>query len=134
MAEGKLIYDSSITYPLFVKRIDVEYCELCPEYYLREDINKGYGGDYVWLRPIYTYKSSEAVNYFHVEIYNHQRYETIGDLARGAGGAYRYLVPSNSGCGDKIRDVWLSDLQNGRGFTKDINKGRGGRYLFLNWN
>jgi hypothetical protein len=118
---------------LFVKRIDVEYCEQCPEYCLREDINKGYKGDHVWLRPIYTYNPSEAVNCFHVEIHKNQRYESLGDLARGAGGAYRYLVPSNSGGSDKIRDVWLSDLQNGRGFTKDINEGRRGRFLFLNW-
>ncbi len=130
----ELIYNHNVRCPLFVKRIDVEYCEHCPEYCLREDINKGFGGDYVWLRPIYTYNSSEAANCFHVEIYDHQRYHSMGDLARGSGGAYRYLVQANSGnCSDKIRDVWLSDFQNGRGFTKDINEGRGGRYLYLNW-
>jgi len=130
----ELAYNYNITLPLYVKRIDVEYCEQCPDYCLREDINKGYGGDYVWLRPIYTYNSSEGANSFHVEIYDHKHYDKIEDLARGAGGAYRYLVPSHSGnCCDKIRDVWLSDFQNGRGFTKDINEGRGGRYLYLNW-
>ena len=69
------------------------------------------------------------------------------DLAAGAGGSYRYLVPvrqsdqnlfisqltlvrSGSALGDLSNVTWPGLPQ---GATSDINAGRGGTYLYLSW-
>jgi hypothetical protein len=65
------------------------------------------------------------------------------DLAKGAGGDYRYLRLERDG-GTKIREVRLlrrgdeADFAVVRalgfdGASDDINKGRGGDYLYIVW-
>lgn len=100
---------------------------------LPQDINKGYQGSYVYLKPIFTTNRNEAATKFKLKIgifsLPHR------DLAKGAGGAYRYLLPVNDiAVNKKITRIWLSENQEGDGYTSDINKNRGGRFLYLNWN
>ena len=72
----------------------------------------------------------------------------LDDLAKGAGGDYRYLIPKAEVHVDKkIRRLALYRKSNGEGpvksgdiagrgytdFSPDINAGRGGDYLHLIW-
>lgn len=99
---------------------------------LPQDINKGFQGEYVFLKPIYTANRSEAATKFKLKIVMFAL--PYRDLAKGTGGSYRYLLPVNDlDVNRKITRIWLSGDQEGDGYTGDINRGRGGRYLYLNW-
>ena len=103
------------------------------------DINKGKGGDFVYLEPVYTTNPKDAANEIHLEITGSSRSGKV-DLAKGAGGKYRYLYITNRGntC-SKITHVtlWegrLSAVPEGwDGKTIDLNKGRGGRDIAVVW-
>lgn len=64
------------------------------------------------------------------------------DLAKGAGGAFRYLLPfCNPQTADRICALGLlrsseavgTPPEGYTGMTSDINKDRGGSYLYLVW-
>ncbi|KAH6891474.1 hypothetical protein B0T10DRAFT_485368 [Thelonectria olida] len=109
---------------------------------LSADVNKGFGGKYVWLRIHRAPKPSMIVNQFWVDV----RENSIGgrddDLAKGAGGDYRYLQWSNDmDVEHYVTEValWRTTSAENRppmgweGKTEDINRGRGGDYLYLIW-
>jgi len=98
---------------------------------LPEDINKGFEGKYVYIKPIYTTTESQGVTSFSLIIDKNSK-SGYDDLAKGTGGDYRYLIPER-GSGRKIKNVFLSENVQGDGHTGDINKNRGGRYLYLCW-
>jgi hypothetical protein len=94
---------------------------------------------FVWLVPEYTQKVEDAVTGFDVFI---GAADARPDLAKGAGGAFRYLVPiKNPRVKTKITEVALMRRQSGDrglgpgfvGSTIDINDGRGGDWLYLIW-
>ncbi|KAG6849087.1 hypothetical protein C0991_012153, partial [Blastosporella zonata] len=112
-----------------------------------DDINYGYGGQYVWIVPKYTTQVSQALTSFDLVIQSNAdaRYN---DVSKGAGGDYRYLIPVKQSNKDFfISDITLArsdkDLSSSVGnltwhdlpqaHTQDINKGRGGSYLYLVW-
>jgi hypothetical protein len=94
----------------------------------------------VWLVPEYTSQIEEAVTNFDLFI---QNTATAGpDLASGAGGEFRYLVPiKNPREKKKITEIALmrrkdGDLRGpghgyGNSLTSDINRHRGGDWLYL---
>ncbi|KAJ3559521.1 hypothetical protein NM688_g294 [Phlebia brevispora] len=106
-----------------------------------DDIDKGFGGSFVWITPQYNSYLSNACTSFKVVI---QDSEMSGakDLAQGAGGAYRYLTPVHDrSASSKIIDLGLLRSQSAvssppapyTGMTSNINEGRGGDYLYLIW-
>ncbi|KAJ3559522.1 hypothetical protein NM688_g295 [Phlebia brevispora] len=106
-----------------------------------DDINKGQGGSYVYLEPVYTTRAADACNSFRLVIQDSED-SNYNDLAKGAGGAYRYLLPlSDMKNEDKITSLGLyrssssisSPPSGYSGMTGDINKDRGGDYLYLIW-
>ncbi|KAG6904810.1 hypothetical protein DXG01_007015 [Tephrocybe rancida] len=143
----------------FVKSLRVVYGDRAsdmPSEHVRDlsgqndDINLDMGGKYVWLVPEYTDKTSEALTRFDLIIQDQADPRYI-DLAAGAGGQYRYLVPSKQ---DANKEMFITDLTlvrtsndatqdlnagklvwNGvpQGHTGDINHGRKGSYLYLVW-
>ncbi|CAG2165231.1 unnamed protein product [Oppiella nova] len=121
---------------MFVKSIGVNIGQYNNQGCLPQDINKGFKGEYVWLRPEYTTNKRKAATGFHIMISGERLYDANDvhhrDLAIGAGGQYRYLIAEYNGP-NKITTVWLSEDKQGCGSTGDINAGRGGRYLYLCW-
>ncbi|KAG5352798.1 hypothetical protein C0989_000460 [Termitomyces sp. Mn162] len=112
-----------------------------------DEINYMYGGKYVWLVPMMTTMVSEAINHFDLVITSNAD-PHHDDLAKGAGGAYRYLIPVKK----TTTDLLMTELTLARfssdvhlllstmfyphlpkGFTTDINMERGGEYLYLVW-
>ncbi|PHH64723.1 hypothetical protein CDD81_3985 [Ophiocordyceps australis] len=117
-------------------------------YELRSDstnVNKGFGGLYVWLVPTYTSRRDEACTSFET-VQKTNPDAGWKDLAKGAGGLYRYLkCNKNFYENDKIRRValirkpntWVTmdDMQGYlfHGYSSDINFRREGEYLNLVW-
>ncbi|KAG6830641.1 hypothetical protein H0H87_007455 [Tephrocybe sp. NHM501043] len=111
-----------------------------------DDINYDQSGKYVWLVAEKTTKVAEAITHIDLVITSTEdkRYD---DLAKGAKGKYRYLIPiRQSGQSLFLTNLRLlrshSDIINigiiiglfqASGYTKDINAGRGGDYLHLLW-
>ncbi|KAK0186213.1 hypothetical protein F5146DRAFT_1069856 [Armillaria mellea] len=106
-----------------------------------QDINKGFGGQYVYLVPKYTPNRSEAARAFSFHTTDVEDM-CADDLSKGDGLAlFRYLHahyrPNDDDWRPPIRNVWLTEEktpsrdENGR--TDDLNKDRGGRFLFLCW-
>lgn len=110
----------------------------------KADVNKGFGGDYVWLVPVWTTQVDEAASNVQVVMQKSEE-DDRDDLASGAGGKYRYLFPQvQDNNSDKITDVQLyrsedsldSDALADMGFqgmSSDINEDRDGDYLYLLW-
>lgn len=134
----------------YVKSISVVYrdsYESQPENALREvnggsnDINYEFGGSFVFLVPEYTDSPDEALTSLHIEVQSNKDTD-LPDLAKGAGGYYRYLVGrSDSNEPKKIVDVALvrSGLEVGdfgryEHHTIDINWKRSRTYLYVVWN
>ncbi|KAI9798907.1 MAG: hypothetical protein M1833_004410 [Piccolia ochrophora] len=112
------------------------------------DINKGFGGKYVWLIPNYSSSNiNGAITIFYEVIPGGAN--TTPDLAKGAGGTFRYLKwQGQAYCpGD---DFWFCPYvkevklwRNGSpkssppsgydAMTTDINEARGGDYLYVVW-
>jgi len=116
---------------MYVKDVIVNYGEGNCKDCLIEDVNKGCGGDFVWLRPVYTFNENEAAGCF---LFSRSKTAVphMCDLAKGAGGEFRYIrpVPVHD---KKIRSVFLSENETGDGFTTNLNEGREGRSLYLCW-
>ncbi|KAG6867895.1 hypothetical protein C0993_009741 [Termitomyces sp. T159_Od127] len=111
-----------------------------------DDINRSFGGKYVWLVPEWTTQVSQALTNVDLVIQG-QADTRYDDLAKGAGGNYRYLIPvrrsnqklfisaltlarSEDALNDIPEQIWRSLPQ---GATNDINKGRHGDFLYLVW-
>ncbi|KAG4070498.1 hypothetical protein HA402_005730 [Bradysia odoriphaga] len=111
-------------------------------YGMSADINSGFGGDYVWLVPIWTTYMMEGVTKIHFVVQMSWN-STYSDLAAGAGGGYRYLkMEKDIGSSKRIKSVGLlrssKHIKDIREFgwderTSDINENRGGNYLYLCW-
>ncbi|CDF33130.1 unnamed protein product [Chondrus crispus] len=108
------------------------------------DINRGYGGKYVFLEPVWVDDISQGADNISVQIsggvpgWTKERGQQ--DMAMGAGGDYRFLdIWHRRDVKEKIVDVVLWGGQLVRipdgwtGMTGDLNKGRGGRYLYIVW-
>ncbi|KAK7032626.1 hypothetical protein VNI00_012889 [Paramarasmius palmivorus] len=104
------------------------------------DINKGFHGEYVYLTPITTNNPNDAATSFKIVIQSHADPEKK-DLAKGAGGDYRYVIPMRDPGARKITSARL--LRSGskqdyppsgfNGLSTDINQGRKGDYLYIVW-
>jgi|EP01040_Poterioochromonas_malhamensis_P006833 hypothetical protein len=133
----------------FVQRLDVIYgdnpSQMPPSsvqenYGQSNDINKGFGGKYVWLQVVWTPDINQAVTGYHFikQSDEDKRYQ---DLAKGAGGDYRYLLPlKQPNYNFRLTEVKLfrSDKEilqfpGYDGHTTDINGGRGKSFLYLAW-
>ena len=97
---------------------------------------------FVWLVPRYNSNAANAVSNIRIIIQGDPDSAYV-DLAKGAGGDYRYLRLERDG-GNKITEVRLlrgndeadSSVVRALGFdgaSGDINKGRGGDYLYVVW-
>ncbi|EAU83104.1 hypothetical protein E4U22_004464 [Claviceps purpurea] len=137
----------------FVREIRVVYTDImseAPGDHVREingknpDINYGFNGKFVWLVPEQTRKTAQALT--NVEFVSQaESDDRYWDLAAGAGGSNRYLIPVyDTNNKDKIYELalWRSDsyithdkvkAAGWSGTTGDINSGRGGTYLNLVW-
>lgn len=96
---------------------------------------------YVWLVPVYTEDASSAATGFDIVIQSESN-PALDDLAKGAGGDYRYLLLRTDAQQEKKvtqvvlfrSDSAIGHVPNGwDGMTTDINKGRGKTYLYLVW-
>lgn len=109
---------------------------------LNSDINAGFGGDFVWLVPVWTSVASEGATSVEL-ITQSDENKKYSDLAKGTGGDFRYLkMIRNPITKTRIVDVKLyrtgsrSSKPTEFGFdfyTADINAGRRGDYLYLSW-
>ncbi|KAI1346400.1 hypothetical protein F5Y01DRAFT_319767 [Xylaria sp. FL0043] len=139
--------------PSYISGIKVVYGQNAPSDHISEinkgvpDINHNFGGEYVWLVPEWTQDRDKAVTYFEVVITGSSQ-AGMSDLAKGAGGKYRYLVPqADVHIEKKLKRLALYRKSNSEGpvhesdikdrgytdFSTDINAGRGGDYLHLIW-
>ncbi|KAI0118094.1 hypothetical protein F4776DRAFT_666125 [Hypoxylon sp. NC0597] len=102
---------------------------------------------YVWLVPVYTYDPDEAGTSFNILIQSNS-VEGWKDLAKGAGGDYRYVrVVQDSSIAQKAVALTLVRMQDSApaenilarlgpgwdGARRDINENRGGDYLYFAW-
>ncbi|KAG8712767.1 hypothetical protein FRC08_014114 [Ceratobasidium sp. 394] len=118
----------------FIQRLEVVY-EHTNNAVDGEDINKGFGGEYIYLVPRYTSNPKEAARGFSV-VTSVQEDWCATDISTGDGRAlYRYIQAHYrpEGDGRPITSVHLQEQLMGDGHTGDLNKGRGGRYLYLCW-
>lgn len=136
----------------FIQKLEVVYGNLpseVPQNVVEEvsnqspDINKGYGGDYVWLVPAWTTDAKKAATTFQfIKQSVPDPNRPNEDLARGAGDSYRYLIPLIDYPHDTKRIVEvklfrssnpIDSFPNFDNHTTDINEGRKGDYLYLAW-
>ncbi|KAL4803080.1 hypothetical protein BDV18DRAFT_163605 [Aspergillus unguis] len=111
------------------------------------DINKGFSeSDFVWLVPVWGSKASdsETCTYLGCRLTG-SREPDASDLAKGAGGEYRYLdIGRNPAIRDKIVDVRMlrsegkqssQDAKNQGfpGISNDFNVNRNHDWLYLIW-
>ncbi|KAE8146589.1 hypothetical protein BDV25DRAFT_48398 [Aspergillus avenaceus] len=106
------------------------------------DINAGMKGKYVWLVPRYSDDPSSAPSSIRIIIQDDADHNR-DDMAKGAGGKYRY-IDLQYGEGEKIKRVSLLRRKDSvsyntihslgfDGYSGDINSGRGGDYLYIVW-
>lgn len=120
------------------------------------DVNEGQGGElvaphspltlvcsnlasYVWLVPIYAPEKKYGASGITLSIQTDIDTDRH-DIARGAGGKYRYLSSENDG-GWAIRNIALyrstteqsSPPSGYSGMCTDLNLNRGGTYLYIVW-
>ncbi|KAL4935950.1 hypothetical protein BDV06DRAFT_217035 [Aspergillus oleicola] len=106
------------------------------------DINNGFGGKFVWLVASYHNNRPTAISDIRIVITDNEKPGQL-DLARGAGGLFRYLETTTNG-GSKVAELRLlrrkepatRETFHGLGYTgwtNDINDGRGGDFLYLVW-
>ncbi|KAL8721626.1 MAG: hypothetical protein Q9225_001715, partial [Loekoesia sp. 1 TL-2023] len=104
-----------------------------------EDINSGFGGKYVYLKPVYTNQVSQALTDCRVRIESNPWSGGTDDLAKGAGGAYRYLQFNKDARNHQKFETsallrraggpaTIKDAPDFNVLTTDINKDRGGDY------
>jgi hypothetical protein len=99
---------------------------------------------YVWLVPEYTRDPSQAASVFDFVTQSNGNTKYL-DLAKGAGGDFRYFIPVYN-VREKAKIVECALLRTGSGtsveqirqmgwagISGDINRGRGGDFLYLIW-
>ncbi|KAI1390597.1 uncharacterized protein F4822DRAFT_426445 [Hypoxylon trugodes] len=101
-----------------------------------EDINKGFGGEYVYLRPHYTSNRDEAACGF--SLYTTYVEDLCAtSISKGDGrDLHRYINVYHKLDNEKtrvVRSVYLREKKMGDAQTDDLNRGRKGRYLYLCW-
>ncbi|OTA65850.1 hypothetical protein K449DRAFT_403327 [Hypoxylon sp. EC38] len=156
-ADNKSVVIDVVAAPVvYIKETDVIYgtsSSEAPETRVHEwfdqgdDINEGFGGSYVWLVPVYTLDPDEAATSFNIIIQSNP-VEGWKDLAKGAGGSYRYIrAAQDSSVSNKAIDLALVRTEdaapardilarlgpNWDGASRDINENRGGAYLYFAW-
>ncbi|EFY89489.1 subtilisin-like protease [Metarhizium acridum CQMa 102] len=144
-------YKSAIAHDFYISGLEVVYGNKPPAnrvievHHQPEDINHNFGGEFVWLIPLYTTRRDEACTSFTVIIGS--SVSGLKDLSKGAGGENRYLKCEKKMSDEKIRrlalhrgseslDDFLSDTRHGFvGKTTNINEGRGGSddAVYLLW-
>ncbi|KAG6908519.1 hypothetical protein DXG01_004371 [Tephrocybe rancida] len=100
-----------------------------------EDINKSFGGGYVYLVPSYAVSASDAATAFSITITSMEDLNA-DDLSKGDAkhDQFVYLNAHYSlSDGQPITRVSLSEQEEGDGHTMDLNHDRHGRFLYLNW-
>ncbi|KAF5602518.1 hypothetical protein FPCIR_1859 [Fusarium pseudocircinatum] len=110
------------------------------------DCNDGQDGDYTYVVKSFTSDPFQAITGLNIVITGSCDYPELGDIAKGAGGDYRYVVTSqNLNLPTRVGDVqlWrsqddsvsLSDVASfgWDGISSDINHRRSGAYLYLVW-
>ncbi|CAL8128943.1 unnamed protein product [Orchesella dallaii] len=108
------------------------------------DINRGYGGSYVWLVAHWTTKPEDAASEIQIVV-QYRKNDDYKDLAHGTWfGVYRYIkILTDLYSTDRITEIALyrtsdkrDDPCDGRWQykSKDINRYRGKDYLYLVWN
>ncbi|XP_021950037.1 uncharacterized protein LOC110847405 [Folsomia candida] len=106
------------------------------------DLNAGFGGDYIWLVPKWTSRLDQGLTSLRIELQNTED-KAFKDLAKGAGGLYRYLkTVKDVTVKKRISEValWRTDkadeIPGGHpweGCTSDINQYRKKDYLYICW-
>ncbi|EXF83910.1 hypothetical protein CFIO01_03933 [Colletotrichum fioriniae PJ7] len=110
------------------------------------DCNNSFGGEYTYVVKSFTTDPSQAITGLSIEITGDSNPALGGDMAKGAGGDFRYVVTSQDlNLPTRISEVqlWrspndsvtLADAINAGwdGISTDINHGRSGAYLYLVW-
>lgn len=108
------------------------------------DINRKFKGKFTYLRKHFTNDPEEAVRHI-AAVFSEDAIPGLGgDMAEGAGGLFRYIrtyTRRDGYIGAPVNPyelfLWRSENSDGwpRGctLTKDLNKYRGGDYLWLGW-
>ncbi|KAF2680996.1 hypothetical protein K458DRAFT_433881 [Lentithecium fluviatile CBS 122367] len=139
---------------LYVKDIEVIYLDkpaddrssTLPWYVIEEggesaNINEGFGGTFVYIKPILTDNATDAATGFDLLVQDDAYsgpHAGVRDLADGTDGKRRYLVPKQECDKPPMKQLflWRSDCQQapriGWELTSDINEGRGSP-LYLEW-
>ncbi|ORY49781.1 hypothetical protein BCR33DRAFT_847065 [Rhizoclosmatium globosum] len=102
------------------------------------DINKGFGGAYVSLEPIWTSNACEGCT--GIRVWRSKNAQSgYTDMAKGTGGDYRYIEVTRSP-GPKIVEIRLwrtsrgsKPSVSGYKYCDDLNQGRGGDDLYSDW-
>ncbi|KAE8144795.1 hypothetical protein BDV25DRAFT_145266 [Aspergillus avenaceus] len=110
------------------------------------DINNGHGGFFTWLVPRWTETPSKAITSLSILI-SDSEHRNYNDMALNLPKGHRYVIPERDG--DKpitkvglyrTPDEHTSEEIEARiresgytNYTTDINKNRGGDYLYLVW-
>ncbi|KZW01229.1 hypothetical protein EXIGLDRAFT_745215 [Exidia glandulosa HHB12029] len=107
---------------------------------MHNDMNYQFGGDFVWLKPVYSSDPNGAVTGWDLQITN-KGIPWAQDLAAGTGGDNRYIFPTYGGS-NRITRLALYRLGAAPSripppgydaMSDDINKGRGKTFLYLVW-
>ena len=110
--------------------------------YIVNNINNGFGGKFVYIKPTYTMDKFRAATSFQLTVTYindiKDRRPDIKDLAKGAGGPYRYITPVYDGHSIPtkrvVSTIYFTETNPDRtSCTENINQGREGRNLFLCW-
>jgi hypothetical protein len=98
---------------------------------------------YVWLVPEYTSDRNKAITDIRFVMSDNSN-SSLSDLAAGAGGKYRYLIPEvDKSKSQKISKLvlWRFPKEDGpstgkitsKGRTGDLNNDRKGDWLYVGW-
>jgi len=111
----------------------VSYC-----YNPGNDVNQGFGGRFTYIVADWTYNKNDAASGFRIV----RSEKALGghghDYAAGAGGDYRYIVRDTGGRPIPWKNLalWRSSgkyYYGNKHHTDDLNKGRKGDFLHLEW-
>ncbi|KAG5754801.1 hypothetical protein H9Q72_002394 [Fusarium xylarioides] len=137
----------SSNYSDFASWIGVKHEDNQPEGTITElnggsaNVSQGFGGSNIWLRTIKADKPDTMMNNISIYI-GHGDAARTDDLAKGAGGDYRFLDWTRNMTATKFItefSLWRQSIPQGAppagwdGMTGDINAGRGGDNLYLIW-
>ena len=118
----------------YVKDIEVAYRDDkgAPSGFIDDNINKGFNGTFVYIRPTWTDDKFQAATSFEFKKTGDED-NSYKNIAKGAGGEYRYLIPQTNAGGQPINTIWLTENKSDAVCADELNAGRGGRDLYLCW-